>query len=441
MNNLEVAVPKGFHEEREYVFKFIFSEILGIQYVFKESENNNYVIQFDGKSIIIHDAFFPQLKSQGGYCLSLLPNVRYVKNFFTVEADIPVLYGNENVSSTPDCIDCEIDIISSIYFMLTRWEERVYGNDAYDIHSRFIGSRSIAFRNNFLKRPIVNEYIEMLWNMMLSLGFNACRKERRFEIIPTHDIDRLLASKPLFRNIKYSILSVLKGEIRSALYILTHLFTNPFDLFGFFMDCSEKAGIKSHFYFMSSTFSTDNSQEPGYLSDSRFKGIVKNINDRGHFVGIHPSYFSYKNPERWTKEKQLLEDAIEQPISEGRQHYLRLLLPETLSIWESNKMKIDSSLSYADVDGFRCGTGDLFHYFDFNNHSEYNLLERPLVVMEGTLLDYRKMSYKEAELVLNDYKGICKKYKMPFTILFHNTSFIGAGTIKMRKLYRNLLLS
>ena len=49
--------------------------------------------------------------------------------------------------------------------MLTRYEE-VVNNDPLrilDAHERFPATASIAYKENFLHRPVVNEYFEILW--------------------------------------------------------------------------------------------------------------------------------------------------------------------------------------------------------------------------------------------------------------------------------------
>ena len=74
-------------------------------------------------------------------------------------------------------IECGIDIFASSFFMLTRWEE--YVNKIRDMHNRFPAYASLACKNNFLDRPIVNEYVEMLWNMLKFLG---CKQEKKKRI-------------------------------------------------------------------------------------------------------------------------------------------------------------------------------------------------------------------------------------------------------------------
>jgi hypothetical protein len=194
--------------------------------------------------------------------------------------------------------------------------------------------------------------------------------------------------------------------------------------FVFLMRKSEKLGIKSHFYFMSA----DTKQiydSAYYLQRKAFKSVIREINDRGHIIGFHPGYYTYNDDEKWTSEKQRLEEILQQEVLEGRQHFLRLDITKTLSIWDMNNMLIDSTLGYADIEGFRCGTGDEFHVFDFHIRKQLQLKERPLIIMDGTLWKYQNYSFNESLDIIQYYKSIGKKYKTIITLLFHTAIFFG----------------
>ncbi len=190
------------------------------------------------------------------------------------------------------------------------------------------------------------------------------------------------------------------------------------------MTISEKLGVKSHFYFMS----TDTKQEfdSGYYLNRRmFFSRIREIKKRGHEIGFHPGYYTFNDPERWRSEKRVLEEATQQEIVEGRQHFLRMDVTKTLPIWEENNMKIDSTLGYTDKEGFRCGTGDMFPVFDLIEKEQLRLKERPLIIMDGTLMQYREYSLEQAADTIQYYISVGKKYNSGITLLFHNSSFFG----------------
>ncbi|MEA1048991.1 hypothetical protein U5801_04080 [Lamprobacter modestohalophilus] len=50
------------------------------------------------------------------------------------------------------------------------------------------------------------------------------------------------------------------------------------------------------------------------------------------------------------------DEGIDQPSLGGRQHFLRWETSATARLWDANGLDYDSTLSYADRPGFRCGT-------------------------------------------------------------------------------------
>ncbi len=302
------------------------------------------------------------------------------------------------------------------------------------MHSRYPGDESIAFKNGFLHRPIVNEYAEILWKMLYKLGYKGKRKQKRFELILSHDVDQFR----YFRIILGDILRRrnLKLAKEHSKYFVK-LGSNPFDTFDFIMTSSEKVGLKSHFNFASSNSKLPLEPE-FYLRIKRFRSTIKKIKERGHIIGFHPGYYTFNNLDKWHNEKLLLEEFVQNNIIEGRQHYLRFDVPKTFRIWDKNNMEIDSTLGYADKEGFRCGTGDLFNVFDFLERTRLNVKECPLIIMDGTLLLHRKYTQEQAMEILKYYIQIGVKYKTKITLLFHNSSFFGEWE-GYKSIYTNII--
>ncbi|HEM48839.1 MAG TPA: hypothetical protein ENO27_01380 [Caldithrix sp.] len=417
---IRIQIPNNNIPERKYIINIIFSEFLGLNYSLHLSDTqNNYLILFGNCEIVIRDLFFNFYRNSFSYLgLEALPKkISFLKNVFSTDGDIPVIYGTDELKISENKIICGIDIFASSFFLLTRWEENV--NKVRDLHHRFPGSESIAFRNNFLHRPVVNEYVNMLWNMLKRLGFQGERRKKDFELVLTHDIDALTYVS--FRTLIGDIIirRNTKLAIEHSKYLYRH---DPYDTYDFLMTSSEKLGLKSHFYFMASNYKKK--YDTGYyLNRSKFKTIIRKIKKRGHIIGFHPGYYTYDDNSRWSYEKQLLENAIQQEILEGRQHYLRMDVTKTLPIWDKNSMKIDSTLGFADKEGFRCGTGDLFSIFDFLNRKQLQLKERPLILMDGTLRQYQQYTQAQVSEIIKYYINIGNRYNTGVTMLFHNSSF------------------
>ncbi|HOW08727.1 MAG TPA: polysaccharide deacetylase family protein [Bacteroidales bacterium] len=420
---LSIKVPENNIPEREYIIKTLFTDFLGLKYsIFYSNTVKDYIISFKDSELTIKDGFFANYRGVLSFLnLNSIPlKVPFTVNEFIKGNDIPIIYGNDELIISERKIYCGLDVFASSFFMLTRWEEIV--NEIRDSHGRFPGSESTAFKNNFLLRPVVNEYVEMLWEMLKKLGYNGIRKSRKFEVVFTHDIDILIYN----RSIKTILGDIFRRKnVHAAFENIKYLFyPNPYNTFDLLMTKSEKLEVKSHFYLMSSSGNSIYDSN-SYLNSKLFRHSVDEIKKRGHILGFHPGYDTFDNPCKWRDEKDLLENAIQQKVLEGRQHYLRIDLTKTLSIWEENNMEIDSTLGYADKEGFRCGTGDVFHLFDIKGRRILKLKERPLIVMDGTLRQYQEYPLDKVSDVLNYYISIGKKFGSLITLLFHNSSFYG----------------
>jgi hypothetical protein len=354
-----------------------------------------------------------------------------------------VIYGNDKISVSEKEIICGVDIFASSFFMLTRWEE--YVNKNRDDYNRFPAYESLAYKQGFLNRPIVNEYVEMLWNMLKYLGINQDRKKREFKLILTHDVDEIMMWKNWRQLLRVVIGDVIKRKDMSlALERIAEYFLikrgkikDPFDTFDWLMDKSEAIGVKSRFYFMSGGVTNfDNRYK---INDKRVIKLIEKIKKRGHIIGFHGSYNSYNDFEQFKKEKELLEKISNQKIVEGRQHYLRFEVPTTWQIWEDNKMKIDSTCGYADREGFRCGTGNEFSVFNILSRKKLKLKERPLIFMDDNRLKGERI-YDKNILISNIEKLKQKnfKYNSCTTFLFHQNIF-ALEEINYKEIYEKII--
>lgn len=441
MQSLNVKVPNNFRAERKYIINTILNDFLGLDYALSFMNDCDCIeISFSDCKVIINDAFWNEIDEKQGYLnIPHLPLVRYVDCQYSMEKNLPVLYGTGKITLHDNrTIECDIDIFAGAFFMLSRWEEAVITNR--DEHGRFRAIDSVAYKAGFLNRPLVNEYVELLWMLMETVGMGLMRIESEFKLIPTHDIDWLYQSNYRLQSIKNTIYSLIKkGNLRLASYNLLTLFKrDPFDTYDYLIKQSNLHNLTSHFYFMAADAGTKYHNKDNYLQHPLFRKVIDKIKRSGNIIGFHPSYFSSTDESIWTEEHNKLLNSIG-TFDEGRQHFLLVNVPETLRIWDKNKMKIDSSLGYADYDGFRCGTGNEFHFFDVFSKSTLSLKERPLIVMDGTLNGYRKLNVEQAYECIKHYIDMGKRYNMPITILFHNSSFTTPLWNGWKKLYQRIL--
>jgi hypothetical protein len=423
--SLTVRFSDRFVAERTYVFDVLLRELLGLAYqVDVQPGLEGYSLELPGgRRLRMRDAFFGQLPDSTDYIRaeSVPGHVQVVPRVpFVPEPDAVVLFGEGRIVEEPGGLLCDIDVVATLFFMLSRWEEAVE-DPLLDSHGRWPASRALAYRYSFLHRPIVNEYAEAVWSMLTHLGLREPRRPRRFEIVPTHDIDVIYHSR--IRTLGYAAARARSGAAVALAARRLFRGDNPFDTFDWLMDVSESAGVRSRFNVMGGGTSRPYDARRYALTDTPVREIVSRILRRGHILGFHPSYSSHLNVGQWASERQAIEREFGVTLTEGRQHYLRFRVPETWRIWDEAGMLLDSTAGYADHEGFRCGTGDRFSTFDVRRRRAMPLIELPLIVMEGTLSAYRRVSAEEALTVFRRYIDGATRYRMPLTILFHNNSF------------------
>ncbi|CUU11128.1 hypothetical protein GBSOP10_109929 [Armatimonadetes bacterium GBS] len=338
------------------------------------------------------------------------------------------------------------DLLGSCFFLLTRYEECVTADR--DAHSRFPAHASIAYQEGFLMRPLVNEYLEILWVVMKRLWPFLSRPEREYRVTPTHDVDWPAVGY----YVPWSL--VVRGAVgdlwrrRSARLALQRVRAkvqadfsiDPANTFEWLMTLSEQHHLRSEFYFIADH--TAGIRDGVYTLEQPFiRTLMRQIHQRGHLIGLHPSYESYRSVEQIALELHRLRATAESlgcvpPRWGGRQHYLRWENPTTWQAWEDAGMDYDSTLGFADHVGFRCGTCFEYPVFNLKTRARLRLRERPLIVMERTLFDYMSLSMTAAAEVLCLLARRCRMYGGELVLLWHNSYLL---TETWRQIYREVL--
>ena len=443
---IEIGIPKSFIPEREYAIKVLFDTLLGVDYELRPRIGiRDYIIRVSGgKKLIVQDHFFSSLDENEGYLDK--KNLPTQAALTAYENDLPetvIIYGSNYFAQTEENTVLGIDIFASSFFMLTRWEEVVINKK--DSHQRFYHQQAYAYQQNFLHRPVVNEYAELLRRLLLQLGYKGGFKKQEFQLIPTHDVDHIRYWKSehqMKRQVGGDVLKRYNPLLALKTYKEYHkvakgIMKDPYDTFDFLMTKSEEAGLQSRFYFIAGG-KTDH--EGNYdIRSKESKNLIQQIKERRHIIGIHPSYDSYLDVEMLKNEKQILEEVAEQEINEGRQHYLRFAVPETWQNWEDAGLKVDSSMNYAGYEGYRCGTGNEFPVFNVKTRKELKLHERPLILMDTNPITHHfSPSYKNYDGVSSYFIEQSRLFAMPLTVLFHNSVFSMYQKHGLENAYKNI---
>jgi Family of unknown function (DUF7033) len=438
---LKVECGTNHAPERRYALDVVLRDFLGLEFELRVREGvRDVTITSGGRQVVVADVLFAENSSlldvaalpsaKLDWCSTAeLPGV-------LIEGDVPVLYGRAigpgvYLEVGTQTVQLGIDVFGAVFVLLTRLEEIV--SRERDQHDRFPASASILVRNGLAQRPLADEYVEVLWLALNRLWPGLERKCHPFSVRPTHDVDWPFYSrgKPLetFRQAASDVATrrnraLAVARFRSLAAIMrSGRGADPCNTFDFLMDASEQHGVRSAFYFMGGR--SDSVHDAGYPLDEWVRGVIRRIDQRGHEIGVHPSYRTFDDLEALRREVKTVSDVaaeagVEAPVAGGRQHFLRWENPATWRNWNSVGLRYDSTLGYSELCGFRCGTSRAFPVFDLELRTPLGLVEQPLIAMEAALLSHQHLSFDDAVVQMGELKEVCRRTGGTFTFLWHN---------------------
>lgn len=328
--------------------------------------------------------------------------------------EVPCFFKSSVKASIP------FDIFSASFYLISRYEE--YLPHVKDKHERFSAAESLAFKNGFLEKPVIDIWAFKLLDALQEKFPDFEYQTRNYNFISTVDVDNAFAykHKSFIRTIggflndlfTFKLLQVFKRFV-----VFFNIKKDPFDTFKEIIEIQKQYHIKTIFFFLVgnyTTFDTNNS-----VSNRKFRLLIKDMVDYA-FVGLHPSYFTMKDSLLLKTEKKRLEEITNSPIQYSRQHYLRLNLPETYQNLIDLEIAEDYSMGYADAVGFRASTCTPFYFYDLDFEIQTPLKVYPFAIMDTTLNDYLGLSAKQSLGKIRELKDHVKGVNGTFILLFHN---------------------
>lgn len=445
-----------------YVAETVLGEYLGLAIEITEHAGNCWRIRRPGSdaTLSISDQFFAQAQADWlgegtlpGTPLAEVAAGQMPFDFRRYGETLPVLFGVTDAAPATredDRIDIGIDLFGGIFFQLSRYEEGV-ARDA-DRHGRFSARQSIGKRAGILDRPLVDEYVEVLWGGLSALWPDLERRPRQFHVRVTCDLDRIDDDR-LGRTVmaaRQSLGSIVKRRKPGQAWAVVRdewearrLDSSPLRDTRWLMGENERLGNQISFFVLAGRtvpeFDGDYS-----IRDTAAIALLHEIHAHGHEIGLHTSYGTLLSSELVSKERCDLEDACSLAgfKVEGmgaRAHFLRWRSLGSGRSYDEAGLAYDSSLGFADAAGFRCGTSFEFRLFDLDSREPLTITERPLVLMDTSLLSPEYMglaSVDEMYAVATRLKDACRWSQGDFNVLWHNTSL---STQALRTLYSDII--
>ena len=166
---------------------------------------------------------------------------------------------------------------------------------------------------------------------------------------------------------------------------------------------------------------------------------MPSLKEQGNEIGLHGTLSSASSLDSLKKILLDFKSVTSQNSVGIRQHRLMWYHPMTARNHNFAGITYDSTLGFADHEGFRNSYCHPFKIFDFENNSVLPYWEIPLNVMDITLLHYRRYSFSSIkESVIGIIQEI-KKFNGVFTILWHNSSLHEDAIPGITKLYTELI--
>jgi len=316
------------------------------------------------------------------------------------------------------------DVFSASFYLVSRYEE--YLSYKPDEHNRFHHNYSLAFKNNFLDKPLINLWAGELKKILLVKYPAILISENKYSYIPTVDVD--VAYAHLGRNMAITIGSYLKAiskfQIKTVIekkLVLLHLKKDPYDTFEYQEKLFQKYKL-SPIYFMlaGKRGRNDKNISP---ENHRFKKLVKYLSSFAE-IGIHPSYHSGNDPKIVAWEIENVQRNISKKISCSRQHFLRISLPDTYRCLAELGITDDYSMGYPSHYGFRASICIPFFFYDLKKETVLPVKVHSMIAMDGTFKDFLKYSLTESISTTKELIGQVRNCKGEYIDIWHNQNLI-----------------
>lgn len=443
---LVIRHPETRPHERAYVLDVVLGEFLGLQWRAESRDPGPVEITWsqdaDARTLTVADVLLatPADAWLTPRSMPLVPLARWRPEEIglaptLVSPEVPVIFGAELEGggfgrAADDGIELGVDLFGGILFQLTRYEE--IAQPASDEHDRYPAEATLAHREGFLTRPLVDEYVEILRAALSRLWPSLPIARSEFGVRVSHDVDWPVqpavslprAAKAIAGDLVRRRDAALAGRrLRSQLR--RDPTDDPYYTFDEIMEASEHRGLRSAFYFMAG--SSDPRFDGTYRLDEPWvAALMARIHERGHEIGLHPSYETFRDPARLAAERETLGRCcerlgIEQERWGGRQHFLRWSNPITWRAWEDAGLAYDASLGYARAPGFRSGVCREYPAFDLPAGRRLNLRESPLVAMDIFAIERPVDERAPALQRFAELKQTCRRFGGEFTLLWHNS--------------------
>lgn len=345
-------------------------------------------------------------------------------------ASLPSLCPAPEHSKAPafPCGPFPLDLVAATFLMLTRWEEEVAGPGSRDEWDCYRAGCSLASRQGFLDRPVLDEWAIVLRTWLSALQPSWRARPRGADIWMTHDIDHVRDFPSWHRVVRRtagtllrtrSIAAAFRAASRAARGRLNPSCDPSQQGVRELLALDESLGLRGTFFFMTADAGRF---DDGYaLTTPDAASVIAEVQRRGHEVAWHPGYRAGADAASLSREKERLDRFLGKPVRGARHHYLRCRPKTTWARLANAQLEYDSTLGHNEAPGFRCGTSHPFPVWDPASRRAFPLEERPLIIQDVAVVqDDRADADKVCDLVRLFWRRV-RRVGGTLTVSIHNT--------------------
>ncbi len=349
------------------------------------------------------------------------------------------------------------DLINIVFYLLSRQEEYTY--EHRDPKGGFSPTYSTLYENGVLQIPLINYYIKHIENHIVNSSRITpepkWKDNSHYAVVLSHDVDVLPfrdITVPLYQIINAFSLRGFIAKLSLMKNSLMDMLLSPSSItdwqLSYWLDKEKEYNLYSTFFVAGNTINRQRSDPSYWLSSKvihngqewRLSDVVKSFEDMGWEIGLHGSYNSYQDENLLGKERDLLIKQTGCKIIGVRHHCLRFDVRKTWSVHENLGFTYDTTLGYNEINGFRAGIAFPFTPYDIYNGCEYNLLELPMSIMDGSFFcDYgEKLDAQKAIIRCEKITNAVKETGGMLVVNFH-PNFCATTHADSWKLYEYIL--
>ena len=279
----------------------------------------------------------------------------------------------------------KFDPFAAAFYLVSRYEE--YLPFVRDEYGRFQARESIAWKMDFLDKPVVNIWAERIAALIKENWPEWSPGHKAYRFIPTIDINAAwkYKRKGFFRTTAAVTSAMLNGELKSVaerIKVVLNSLPDPFDTYDEQLGLHKEYKLETIYFVLFGDYDTNDRNIP--INNRHFITLIKSLADYCR-IGIHTSFASLKAQEKLDQEFKNLGAVLNKEINMTRQHFHVLNMPVTYRNFVSRDVENDFSMGYAVIPGFRAGICDPFYFYDLDFEMETNMLVWPYAIVDKAL--------------------------------------------------------